>query len=153
MWIRQSEKVFLSFDRKFVSRMLNPYKSEEARLMNTPVRLSALSRRDFLKGIMQVSLTGLAAVTLPQILMGIKLDAPSANTQVDVLGRKLRGTFDGLILESVDGGNTWQRIANFGNHCSVWTIHEHQGQIYARIGVKGYQFTLRSTDARKWHTI
>ena len=121
--------------------------------MSEQQQLSDMNRRDFLKVIARVSITGLAVAMLPQVSTGMQLDASLAGTEADVLGRRLRGTFDGLILESIDGGRTWQRIANFGKHCSVWAIREQHDQIYTRIGVKGYQFVLRSTDGRTWRTV
>jgi hypothetical protein len=72
---------------------------------------------------------------------------------VDAPGKKYRGTRDGRVLESVDGGQTWQQVANFGSHCSVRALSAGRGQIQAQIGVAGYKFVLTSTDARVWRTV
>jgi hypothetical protein len=75
-----------------------------------------------------------------------------SSAQTDALGKKYRGTRDGRVLESVDGGRTWQQVASFGSHCAVQALSNRQGQLRARIGVQGYSFALISADARLWRT-
>lgn len=104
------------------------------------------SRRSFMRA------AGLAAgssLLAPMVAQG----AGSYSTaRVDALGKQYRGTRDGLVLESMDGGKTWQQVANFGSHCAVQALSSRQGQLQAWIGVKGYRFALISADARLWHT-
>ena len=64
----------------------------------------------------------------------------------------LRGTRDGQLQESLDGGLTWKRVFDFGSHCAVLGICERQGQIYAEVGLQQYSFFVKSTDARQWVT-
>lgn len=68
------------------------------------------------------------------------------------LGRLLRGTHDGRVLESLDGGASWQVVANFGAACEVVRIVERDGRAYVRVAVGGPTFDLHSTDARVWRT-
>jgi hypothetical protein len=68
-------------------------------------------------------------------------------------GRQYRGTRDGLVFESIDGGKTWQQVANFGSHCAVQALSNRQGQFQAQIGVGAYDFVLTSVDARTWRTM
>ncbi len=115
-------------------------------------RLLNMDRRDFLKVMTQISTTGLAAAILANLPARAAPDASLAPIQTEALGRKFRGTSDGRIFESRDGGRTWQLIANFGKHCAILTLLEHQDQVYAQIGVQGYSFLVRSSNARLWYT-
>ncbi len=67
-------------------------------------------------------------------------------------GRRLRGTPDGLLLESFDSGANWRQVFNFGSQCAVLDLFERGGRLYAQIGVNQYRFTLQSSDARAWRT-
>ena len=120
--------------------------------MHARQKLSGLNRRDFLKVMAQISTAGLTLATLAELPTRMSLDVSPAPVQAEALGRKFRGTSDGRVFESLDGGKTWQLIANFGKHCSILTLVERQGQIYAQIGVQGYRFLLRSPNARRWYT-
>ncbi len=105
------------------------------------------SRRAFLKA------AGLAA--------GAVLLAPSSalgagnyfTAYVEAPGKLYRGTRDGLVFESVDGGHSWQQVANFGKHCAIAALREKQKQIQADVVVQGYHFFLTSADARVWYTM
>jgi len=112
-----------------------------------------MNRRDFLKGTAGLSLAGLATLVWPVLQISVLADQASITVQAQANGRLLRGTHDGRILESLDGGRAWQKVANFGKHCSIMAIHEHQGQIYTEVAVQGYRFALKSTDARVWRTV
>ena len=114
--------------------------------------LSGTNRRDFLKVVAQISTTGLTLAILAGLPAGISPVASPASVQIEALGRKFKGTPDGRNFESLDGGKTWQLIANFGAHCSILTLLGRQGQVYAQIGVQGYSFLVRSPNARLWYT-
>ncbi len=114
--------------------------------------LSGLNRRDFLKVMAQISTTGLTLALLAGLPARMSLNVSPAPVQAEALGRKFRGTSDGRVFESLDGGRTWQLIANFGEHCSILTLFERQSQVYAQIGVQGYSFLVRSPNARLWYT-
>ncbi len=108
-----------------------------------------MDRRNFLKGM----LGGIGIVALPSLLTGAPLRAPKRFVEATVFGRLFRGTRDGRILESLDGGKTWNLIADFGEHCSILAIFEHNGEIYTEVGILGYSFFLRSPDALVWRTV
>ncbi len=104
-----------------------------------------MNRRRFLIGSAQVGLGVLVAAALPGNVY--------AEPQARALGRLYKGTFDGQILESLDNGQTWQRVMNFGSHLAVWQVLEKSGQLYAEVGIQRYSFWLRSADARQWLTV
>jgi hypothetical protein len=89
---------------------------------------------------------------LPRLPLGVGGDAPPVELQVAATRRRFRGTPYGRILESPDGGQSWRSVANFGEHCAILRMFEHQGQIYAEVGIQGYSFFLRSPDASIWYT-
>ncbi len=120
-----------------------------------------MNRRLFLQGIALASLVA-AGGMLPKPAYG-ELPANSlagpapgvrdlAAPPRTILGRLLRGTADGKVLESLDGGATWQRIANFGELCSVARLSEQNSEIHARVFLQGNIFTLHSADGRVWRT-
>ena len=92
----------------------------------------------------------MAAPILP--LLPVSAAVKPALLYSQALNRMLRGTSDGLILESRDSSATWQTVANFGAHCSIQALLEQQGKLYARVGVQANSFLLESTDARVWRT-
>src|SRR3972149_8066991 len=109
-----------------------------------------MNRRDFLKDAAGLLLAGPVGLVQPVLGLGVYADAVSFSAQAQVHGKILRGTRDGLILESLDAGKTWRSVANFGKHCSIAAIREQQRQIYADVVVQDYRFALKSTDARVW---
>jgi photosystem II stability/assembly factor-like uncharacterized protein len=111
-----------------------------------------MNRRDFLKTVAQTSLTALAAVTLPQLQGSVRAASP-VDIRTVAGNRKLLGTLDGRIFESLDGGKTWQPRANFGGQCSILDIYERNGKIYAQVGIGRYSFVVESRDGRTWYTL
>ena len=95
----------------------------------------------------------MAAILMPALQLNVLTDTASTAVQARVLGRLLRGTPDGFLFESIDEGQTWRKIAKFGRHCTIVSIHERQGQAQAEIDVQGYRFAVRSADVRMWRTI
>ena len=110
-----------------------------------------LSRRNFIRAA-GLATGGLILASVPLVGAGELIAAGSGNAVVNALGRQYLGTADGLIFESVDGGQNWQRVANFGQHCAVLTLRERQGQLHGLIGLKDHHFTLTSANARTWRT-
>jgi hypothetical protein len=104
-----------------------------------------MDRRKFLKAMA----VGLGVFALPSL----QANASPRFVRATVLGRLFRGTRDGELFESHDHGRTWERIASFGEHCSIRAILEHDNEIYTKIDVQGYLFYLRSPDARTWYTV
>lgn len=104
------------------------------------------SRRTFFK------VAGLAAGAL---LLAPRSAQGAGNyfiAQAAAFGRQYRGTRDGLVFESSDGGKAWQQVANFGSQCAVQALSDRRGQLQAQIGVGAYNFALTSADGRKWYT-
>lgn len=106
-----------------------------------------MNRRELLKAAAAAGLS-LAALSLAPH------GAPFVARVVEAaaLGRLLRGTRDGRLLESVDDGQTWQVVANFGAACEVVSVAERNGRAHARIATAEGAFVLHSTDARTWRT-
>jgi photosystem II stability/assembly factor-like uncharacterized protein len=107
-----------------------------------------MNRRDFLKSMT----VGLSAVVLPTAFTRAPVKAATAQVPASAAKRKLIGTTDGRILESLDGGRTWHQVANFGSQYSVRKVSEGQRQVVAQIGFQGRGFMLKSADARTWFT-
>ena len=107
------------------------------------------SRRGF---IMAAGVAAGAAIiaSLPAPVAASTAGAGAGAATSRLFGRLYRGTPDGFILESTDGGLTWRQVAKFGSHCSILSLHEHEGLAYARVGVGSHQFALTSADARSW---
>jgi hypothetical protein len=104
------------------------------------------SRRTFFK------VAGLAAGAL---LLAPRSAQSAGNyfiAHATAFGRQYRGTRDGLVFESSDGGKAWQQVANFGSHCAVQALSDRRGQLHAQIGVGAHGFGLTSADGRKWYT-
>ena len=111
-----------------------------------------MNRRDFLKRVAQTSLTAMAAVTLPQLRSSAGGASP-VDIRTSAGGKKLLGTLDGRIFESLDSGKTWQPRADFGKQCSIQEIYERNGKIYAQVGIGRYSFVVESRNVRTWYTL
>jgi len=112
-----------------------------------------VNRRNFLKQAAITSLAAVTAVGLPKLQVGAHRGTSPAGFQTDAGSKRLQGTSDGRILESPDGGKTWQPRANFGKQCSILEIYERNGKLYARVGIQGYDFIVESRDGRTWYTL
>ena len=64
-----------------------------------------------------------------------------------------RGTPGGQISRSLDQGQTWQPLVNFGPQYSVASLYVLDRQIFARLVVSGHPFWLTSVDAVTWRTV
>jgi hypothetical protein len=106
-----------------------------------------MNRRELLKAAAAAGFS-LAALSLaPHGALSLTRTVEAA-----ALGRLLRGTHDGRVLESLDDGASWQTAANFGRQCQIVRISESGGTARVRIAVDGHTFDLHSTDARTWRT-
>ena len=107
---------------------------------------SQISRRAFLKTLG-------AGLMAAGALSGGWFLALQQPVQISFGERIMRGTPGGKISQSLDQGQTWQPLVNFGPQCSVASLHVLDRQIYARLVVAGHPFWLTSADARTWQTV
>jgi hypothetical protein len=112
-----------------------------------PVMERTYSRRRF------IGVAGFATGALLLAPVMVQGRESQYTAYVDAFGKKYQGTRDGRVLESVDGGQTWQQVANFGSHCAVQALGNRRDKLQARISVTGYRFVLISADARTWYTV
>lgn len=105
-----------------------------------------MNRRNFLKKTMAAVLGGLAAIVLPA-------GEPAAQAKSNTGQVLLRGSLDGKVLESLDGGSTWRSIADFGPSCPVLRAYEDKGMIFAELRSRGVNVTLKTCDRRQWYTL
>ncbi len=105
-----------------------------------------MNRRQFLTITTISAMTGVVGLGRPYLV--------TAKGITPITRRKLyQGTKDGKLFESLDGGKTWQLVANFGAHCSVDSVVTQQdGMVMAKLACTGYTFELQSSDARLWRT-
>lgn len=101
-----------------------------------------MNRREFLTLTGAVIVVGALGLKTPQTAEAQRL-------------RKLyRGTADGKLEESVDGGKTWQQVVNFGEQYSVNKVTvERSGAVNVQLGYMGGVFDLCSPDALIWRTV
>ena len=112
-----------------------------------------MNRRAFFKKVMgAAALAGMTLAVRPEVRAWASFLPGQASARLKFSGRQLQGTSNGRLLESLDGGLTWQKIADFGSHCSIQAIQERQGLLYLRIGLLQYHFFLQSADGRRWLT-
>ena len=64
----------------------------------------------------------------------------------------LRGTGDGKILHSLDGGRTWEVNTDLGSHLSIVEISQNTGRARAVVKYRQHTFVLETRDYRNWLT-
>jgi len=111
-----------------------------------------MNRRDFLK---LSSMGSLAVITaqftrkFPSVLSADVLPGVFAPR----LGKQLfKGSSDGRILVSTDGGQTWRCCTNFGRQCQVKYVYTVGSRLFAMIGIPAGTFELVSADGIVWRT-
>ncbi len=113
-----------------------------------------MERREFLRmsgtvalgaTCLQVLGTGAAAAASP------KIDP----LQVDLGGRKYRGTSDGKILVSSDAGKTWSVHSDFTSQYSVSSLAVSKtGTLATVLGFQGWPISLDcDMDQKSWLTV
>lgn len=122
----------------------------------------SVNRRLFLRGVAFASLVVAGSGAARRPAWGETADLPEdvggtgatdlAAAPQAIHGRLLRGTADGRVLESVDSGGSWHRIANFGPHCAITRLAPRRNEFVATVALQGHTFTLRSADGRLWRT-
>ena len=106
-----------------------------------------MNRRQFLTVATAVTAVGMVRLASPRLV--------AAKGLTPILRQTLyKGTKDGQLYESVDGGKTWQLVADFGSHCAISQIFMRPGNdLQIKLICAGYSFDLHSKDARVWRTI
>jgi hypothetical protein len=104
-----------------------------------------MNRRDFLK------IAGLASTSLFLYSSPLKniLKFP---VETVALGKIFRGTSDGEIHVSEDGGKTWKLHTRFGSECPILGLNtDRHGQVNLQAGYKYYSFRLAlSKNGKDW---
>ena len=67
-------------------------------------------------------------------------------------GRILRGTEDGRVLVSLDGGKTWSQLTSFGDGYAVLDVSDQGGLLLARVRFKNRTFYLKSVNGKTWYS-
>ncbi len=106
-----------------------------------------MNRRQFLSIATAVTAVGMVHLATPRLFATSGL-APILHSTF------YRGTKGGKLYESIDRGETWQLIADFGSHCAIDRIVvQKNGDTVVKLVCAGYIFNLHSKDARVWHTV
>jgi len=106
-----------------------------------------MNRRDFLKLGGVFSTAALLRINPQAILLPDPVEAAAGN-------KLYRGTPDGKIFISEDGGGSWQLHANFGNDCSILDLLANSNErVFARVGFKQHSFVLMlSKNGKNWQS-
>jgi hypothetical protein len=76
-----------------------------------------------------------------------------APMDVESGAKKYRGTPDGRIAVSTDGGRTWTEIANFGSAVRIEALTtDRQGRVRAHLRDSRHRFWVQSDNDRTWLT-
>lgn len=118
------------------------------------VKRSGLTRKEFVQG-MGLALGGLLAAPFltaagkppPNMLL---YQSRSSIQPASVA--LYRGTPDGKVLKSEDGGGTWHVLVNFGADYVVETVSQTAKGLLARLSYAGAGFSLLTQDERIWRT-
>lgn len=104
-------------------------------------------RRDFLK----LSSLFSAALLVSTVPAGAVLARP---VEAQLGGSRYRGTADGSIFVSADGGKTWSLHTRFGSHLSVARLYvDLRQQLVAVLNCEGYGFRIAlGPGSRTWRT-
>ncbi len=102
-----------------------------------------ISRRKFL-------LAAAGALAFVPLAGAQRLDAP---VQTSFRAGLMRGTTGGLIQRSLDAGQSWHGLANFGPQCAVTGLSDRGGQLLARLEVAGHPFLLVASDGKTWRSL
>lgn len=101
-----------------------------------------MNRREFLTVASSVALVG---------LLGLKASPVAAAQSSRTL---YRGTPDGKLYESTDGGKTWQLITDFGSIYAIQSITPGDNDaLTVELAYMGFGFNLHSIDKSIWRTV
>jgi hypothetical protein len=100
-----------------------------------------MNRREFLVVTGAVALAG---------ILGIQVDSVAAAASPKTL---YRGTPDGKLFESTNGGQSWELIADFTSMYAVLSAaKEADERINVHLSYWGFEFNLYSKDKTIWRT-
>jgi hypothetical protein len=99
-------------------------------------------RRVFLTVVTGAILGGMATLLLPRL----------AHATVNGPARILKGASSGQVLESLDGGNTWQVCADLGSDIVIQRLAQQDAQFFLRADFRGYNVVLKSPNGHTWYT-
>lgn len=111
---------------------------------------SSMNRREFLK------VMGVTAGALTAASWSTAFTAPPAQVGALPASKKFapqyRGTSDGQVFMSPDGGQTWQLLARLGEQCNIQQISVAKQNLVAQIIFYGIPIVLKSADGRTWYS-
>ncbi|PKO05079.1 MAG: hypothetical protein CVU41_13645 [Chloroflexi bacterium HGW-Chloroflexi-3] len=104
-----------------------------------------ITRREFLQ------VAGISAT----VLIGYPFIKQTINLfpQIKFRERIFRGTFDGIIKSSMDDGQSWENMMNFGSHIQVVDFKTNHDKLIAKLKLGHHDFLVESLDGRIWKTI
>ncbi len=106
-----------------------------------------MNRRQFLTLATVFTAAGMTQLGTPRLA--------AARGPVRIPRRQIlyRGTQDGKLYRSTNGGRTWHLMANFGNHCAIdQVVSQRRGGTTVKLVCAGHNFELNSKDDRVWRT-
>jgi hypothetical protein len=112
-----------------------------------------MNRRDFLKVAGAGSLAVVAFSNYRQVASPATVAVRTRNVTARLGGKLFKGTLDGRILASEDGGGSWASCAKFGGQHRIDSLTVRGSQLRAEIGIPGATFQLTSGNGRVWHTV
>lgn len=78
------------------------------------------------------------------------LEAVSADPQAEFEGMLYRGSVDGCIYASSDGGASWGLFVRLHDQCAITDLKASKCCLTATLEFEGYPFSLTSTDGKVW---
>ena len=112
-----------------------------------------MNRRDFLKLAGVGSLAVIANQFIRKFSFVFPEDVFPGDFMVSLGGKLFKGTADGRVLASADGGLSWHSSANFGGQSQVKNLSVSGGRLFAEIGIPGGTFELVSVNGTVWRTL
>lgn len=104
-----------------------------------------LTRREFLK------VAGISAgiVTAYPLVNYAKQFFP----EIRFRNRLFRGTMNGIIQSSIDEGQTWEKMMNFGSSIQVVDFKINENSLIAKLKLGKHDFLVESVEGLIWKTI
>jgi hypothetical protein len=104
----------------------------------------SINRRDFLKLSSMVSAVGVLSAGPIGNVANLPVEAAAS-------GKIYKGTRDGKVFVSPNGGKTWKLHSSFGKTLPVLDLFTRNKQLYAHLGYKHASFHLSlAKDGKTW---